>query len=123
MTKNFKKEEFNCKCGCDMPDDVYANITKVANQLQFLRDSLGKPIKINSGYRCPEHNLKIGGVTNSQHQFGKAADIVIKALPTNIVRQYIDDFISDGEMLQGGLGLYETFVHYDIRGKKARWDG
>ena len=95
MTKNFSKSEFE-----------YFN----------------KPIKVNSAYRSPEHNAKIGGVPKSQHLLGKAADIVVKDMPTDVLYQYIEDAISNGEMLQGGLGLYDTFVHYDIRGTKARWD-
>jgi len=122
MTKNFNKSEFESKCGSEMPEEVYHNVVKVANQLQYLRDYLKKPIKINSAYRSPEHNAKVGGVPKSQHLLGKAADIVVKGMPTEIVHAYIEDAISDGEMLQGGLGLYDTFVHYDIRGTKARWD-
>ena len=122
MTKNFSKSEFESKCGRDMPEEVYHNVVKVANQLQYLRDYLNKPIKVNSAYRSPEHNAKIGGVPKSQHLLGKAADIVVKDMPTDVLYQYIEDAISNGEMLQGGLGLYDTFVHYDIRGTKARWD-
>jgi len=122
MTKNFSKSEFESKCGREMPEEVYFNVVKVANQLQYLRDYLGKPIKVNSAYRSPEHNASVGGVKTSQHILGKAADIAIKGMPTDILYQYIEDAISNGEMLQGGLGLYDTFVHYDIRGTKARWD-
>jgi len=122
MTKNFSKSEFESKCGRDMPEEVYFNVVKVANQLQYLRDYLGKPIRVNSAYRSPEHNASVGGVKTSQHILGKAADIVVKDMPTDVLYQYIEDAISNGEMLQGGLGLYDTFVHYDIRGTKARWD-
>ena len=122
MTKNFSKSEFESKCGREMPEEVYHNVVKVANQLQYLRDYLAKPIKVNSAYRSPEHNESVGGVSKSQHILGKAADIVIKGMPTEILYQPIEDAISNGEMLQGGLGLYDTFVHYDIRGTKARWD-
>ena len=122
MTKNFSKSEFESKCGREMPEEVYHNVVKVANQLQYLRGEIGKPIKVNSAYRSPEHNAKVGGVPKSQHLLGKAADIVVKDMPTDILYQYIEDAISNGEMLQGGLGLYDTFVHYDIRGTKARWD-
>ena len=121
MTKNFSKSEFESKCGREMPEEVYHNVVKVANQLQYLRDYLAKPIKVNSAYRSPEHNASVGGVKTSQHILGKA-DIVIKGMPTEILYQHIEDAISNGEMLQGGLGLYDTFVHYDIRGTKARWD-
>ena len=125
MTKNFKLKEFECKGGCDMPLEVYENIIKLASQLQFLRDYTGRPITINSAYRCPEHNAKVGGSKTSQHLLGKAADITIQSLKPAEVFVLIEDLIDMGHMLQGGLGLYEEkgFVHYDIRKTKARWNG
>jgi len=122
ITENFSKSEFDSKDGAEMPEEVYFNIVKLANQLQYVRDYLNKPIKINSGYRSPGHNKSIGGVKNSQHVLGKAADIVVSDLTPKIVYQLLDDLMSKGEILQGGLGLYKTFVHYDIRKTKARWD-
>ena len=125
MTKNFKRQEFECKCGCDMPLEVYENIIKLSSQLQFLRDYTGRPIRINSAYRCPKHNAKVGGSKTSQHLLGKAADITIQSLKPIEVFAIIEDLIDMGHMLQGGLGLYEEkgFVHYDIRKTKARWNG
>ena len=123
MTKNFKLKEFECKCGCDMPLEVYENIIKLASQLQFLRDYTGRPITINSAYRCPEHNAKVGGSKTSQHLLGKAADITIQSLKPAEVYALIKELIDMGHLLQGGLGLYDTFVHYDIRKTKARWNG
>ena len=125
MTKNFKLKEFECKCACNMPLEVYENIIKLASQLQFLRDYTGRPITINSAYRCPEHNAKVGGSKTSQHLLGKAADITIQSLKPAEVFVLIEDLIDMGHMLQGGLGLYEEkgFVHYDIRKTKARWNG
>ena len=123
MTKNFKIKEFECKGGCDMPLEVYENIIKLASQLQFLRDYTGRPITINSAYRCPEHNAKVGGSRTSQHLLGKAADITIQSLKPVEVYALIEELIDMGHMLQGGLGLYDTFVHYDIRKTKARWNG
>ena len=124
MTKNFKLKEFKCKCGCDMPLEVYENIIKLASQLQFLRDYTGRPITVNSGYRCPEYNAKISGSSKkSQHMLGKAADITIQSLKPAEVFMIIEDLIDMGHMLQGGLGLYvkKAFTHYDIRKTKARW--
>jgi uncharacterized protein YcbK (DUF882 family) len=46
--------------------------------LQIIRDHVKLPIVVNSGYRCPEHNKRVGGVDNSQHIFGKAADIYVE---------------------------------------------
>ena len=122
LTNNFGKFEFECKCGCEMPKDVLHQIQKLANQLQVLRDSTDKKITINSGYRCEEHNKSIGGVSNSQHILGKAADIVVKGIEPSITFDLVDLLINEGEMLQGGLGNYDTFTHYDIRKNKARWD-
>ncbi len=122
MTKNFTKEEFDCNDGSEMPINVYHNIVKVANQLQSLRDYIGKPIQVNSAWRSEEYNASIGGVKNSQHIMGRAADIVIKGMTPIEVSKIIEELISKGDMLQGGLGIYSSFVHYDIRGTKARWD-
>lgn len=122
MTNNFTLKEFESNDGSEMPSDVYLNIVKLAGQLQFLRDYTGKAIKINSGYRSPEYNAKIGGVKNSQHLLGKAADIRIEGMKPKEVHSIIEELISKGDMLQGGLGLYSSFVHYDFRGRKARWD-
>jgi uncharacterized protein YcbK (DUF882 family) len=107
---------------CEMPINVYHNVVKVANQLQVLRDELKKPIHINSAYRSEEYNQSIGGVKNSKHLLGKASDIAIKGMSPLEVYNTIERLIENGDMLQGGLGLYDSFVHYDIRGTRARWD-
>ena len=122
MTKNFSKEEFDCNDGSEMPINIYHNMVKVANQLQILRNHLGKPIQINSAWRSEEYNASIGGVKNSHHIMGRAADIVVRDLNPTEVYNTIEELIEKGEILQGGLGLYDTFVHYDIRGERARWD-
>jgi uncharacterized protein YcbK (DUF882 family) len=50
-----------------------------------------------------------------------AADIKVKGLTPLEVYNAIEKLIADGKMKQGGLGLYRSWVHYDIRGVKARW--
>lgn len=122
LTKNFTQREFKSRDGSKMPEDVLCNIKDLADSLQVLRDFLGEPIRINSAYRSPEHNKAIGGVKSSQHILGKAADIKVKDIETKDLYLIIESLIVDGKMKQGGLGLYDTFVHYDIRGSKARWD-
>lgn len=122
MTKNFKISEFECNCGCEMPERVKSNIEVLANQLQVLRDYIKKPITLTNAYRCASHNKAVGGVANSQHVTGKAADIKIKGLSSFFVAKTIEGLISEGKMIQGGIGTYNSFTHYDIRGIKARWD-
>lgn len=121
MTKNFKIEEFECKCKCKMPNDVKDNIVKLANQLQLIRNVLKRPIHITNSYRCESHNKAVGGVKSSQHLLGKAADLQVKGYTPKQVYNLIEHLIDNGEILQGGLGLYNSFVHYDIRKSKARW--
>lgn len=121
LSKNFSLDEFKSKDGAPTPPEVLENLQSLAKNLQVLRDYLEKPIKINSAYRSPEHNKSVGGVANSQHVKGKAADISIEGMTPRQVAATIEYFIQTGKMKQGGLGVYPTFVHYDIRGKKARW--
>ncbi len=122
LTNNFSKSEFDCSCGCDMPLGVLHNVQKLANQLQALRNVVGSPIKINSGYRCQNYNDNVvKGAKNSQHKLGKASDIVIEEMTPQETFELIDLLINEGELLQGGLSAYATFTHYDIRKTKARW--
>jgi len=121
LTKNFYKYEFDSKDGAVMPLEVFKNVQKLAENLQVLRDELKAPITINSGYRSPKHNAKIGGAKRSQHLLGNASDIVVAGHTPQEVAIVIEELIRDGKMLQGGLKAYDTFTHYDIRGTKARW--
>ena len=121
LSKNFTQKEFNSKDGASMPDEVLRNIQLLSEQLQIIRDYTGKSITINSGYRSPGHNASIGGVSNSQHVLGKAADIVIDGMSpadTYALIEYLND---KGVIKIGGLGSYNTFTHVDIREKTARW--
>jgi uncharacterized protein YcbK (DUF882 family) len=104
-----------------MPEHILENVKDLAYHLQRLRDKFNKPININSGYRCELHNSVIGGSKNSQHLKGLAADIVVKDKTPFEVYNFIDKLSNLNMIKQGGLGLYNTFVHFDIRGYKARW--
>ena len=121
LTKNFSKKEFDSKDGTKMPDNVLVNVAKLACNLQRLRDAIGKPIIINSGYRSPLHNAKVGGSPNSQHLLGKAADIRVNGMTPKEVKAVVERLISEGKMHNGGIGLYPTFLHYDCRDNPARW--
>lgn len=76
--KYFKKSEFKCQCGGKYCNGYPAEMSsKLIDILEELRVYFGKPITITSGLRCKKHNAEVGGVSNSQHQYGKAADIYI----------------------------------------------
>ena len=72
----FTREEFRCKCGgryCDgFPAEPREELVRIADRL---RQNLGVPITVVSGLRCPTWNAIQGGVENSQHIYGEAADI------------------------------------------------
>lgn len=123
FSKYFKKEEFDSKDGAPMPYEVKKNIRELAKNLDVIREYIGKPIHVNSGYRSPDHNIAVGGVTNSFHMIGKASDIHVKGMTTTELKNIIEKLINEGKISQGGLGFYPTWVHYDIRGIKARWNG
>lgn len=122
LTKNFTQREFRSKDGSKMPLDVLDNIKELACNLQVLRDFLGESIKVNSGYRSEAHNKAVGGVKSSKHTKGLASDIRVKDLDTDDLYLIIEALIKQGDMQEGGLGVYDTFVHYDIRGTRARWN-
>ena len=110
MTKNFSKSEFESKCGREMPEEVYHNVVKVANQLQYLRDYLNKPIKVNSAYRSPEHNNSVSSTgLDGPHTTGIAVDIA-----TNTQSQYkLLNFALNYEPKPTGIGIAKTFTHLD----------
>jgi len=123
VTKNFKLSELEFSDA--IPPALVANATELLKNLQVIRDHFQKPIVIISGYRSPARNAQVGGADKSQHLHAKAADIKIAGVPTEEIYNRIDKLIAQGLIKQGGLGKYikSGFVHYDIRGTKARWEG
>lgn len=121
LTENFELIEFVCKDGSAVPDEYMHNVKLLAENLQVLRDELGEPIRINSAYRSPSYNKRIGGAKSSKHLLAQAADITVKGKTPKQLAAVIERLISQRKMKQGGLGVYPGFVHYDVRGTKARW--
>jgi uncharacterized protein YcbK (DUF882 family) len=121
ITNNFSLQEFDSKCGREMPSQVVTNIIELAKNLQVLRDEVKKSIQITSGYRSPEHNAKVKGAKNSQHITGMAADIKVAGMTPKQVAEVIERLIAEKKMKEGGIGIYKTWLHYDIRNTKARW--
>lgn len=121
LTENFSLDEFKSKDGSAFPAEVVQNLGVLAKQLQALRDHLGKPITITSGYRSKEHNKKIGGALDSYHVRGMASDIQVAGMKPKEVAEEIEKLIKDGKMLEGGVGIYNSWVHYDFRNKRIRW--
>ena len=120
LSKNLESIEFDCSCSKYCSSTLIDD--KLVQYIQQIRDHFGKPVKINSAYRCPTHNKKVGGGSNSYHKQGKAADIKIDGVAPAEIAKYAE---SIGIL---GIGLYETdrdghFVHIDTRTTKAFWYG
>lgn len=123
LTENFSLHEFRCRDGTDVPEEYMDNVRELAENLQVLRDKIGKPVTVISGYRSPEYNKKIDGARRSQHMLAKAGDLIVKGMTPDEVKAEIVQLIKDGKMKKGGVGLYTHFTHYDVRGFNRRWYG
>lgn len=121
LTANFTLAEFNSKDGAVMPNNVRANVQRLANALQVIREEIGRPITITSGYRSPNHNRAVGGAANSTHLTGLGADFQVQGMTPQEVVVIIERLITQGRIPQGGLKAYTSWVHYDIRGARVRW--
>ena len=100
---------------------VQDNLQILAEQLQVIRDYIAKPIQINIAYRPYWWEKQRGRNGKSQHCLGKAADIVVKGMGTKELHKAILELIEQDKIVNGGVGLYNTFIHYDIRPYPARW--
>lgn len=112
LSANFTVREFRCKDGSDT---ILISLDTVVI-LQAVRDYFGKPVTINSAYRTPSHNKKVGGATSSQHVKGTACDIVVSGVPASAVAAFLE-----AKYPTSGIGLYSTFTHIDTRGRKTYW--
>lgn len=115
LSKNFTVKEFACSDGTDT---VFISLALV-NLLQKIRDHFGKAVIINSAYRTEAHNKSIGGATYSQHKYGLAADIHINGVAPKEIAAYVETLMPSS----GGIGIYKSFVHVDVRQVKSRWNG
>ena len=122
VSEHFGYDEFICGC-CErlkLTDRFYRHI----ELLEKIRRDYNAPILINSGYRCSAHNQVVGGVTQSQHLIF-ATDIAPRMGEDEDM--YLGNLIELEERAQAGgfkgIGLYNTFIHIDLRaGLPKYWD-
>ncbi len=123
LSNNFSASEFRCRCGkCKFsggaikPTDIDLGLVILLESLRA--DLLNAPITINSGRRCVDHNVSVGGAPESRHLEGDAADITVEGYSPAMVFLALDQHPMSERL---GLSQYPTFVHVDVRGHKARW--
>lgn len=119
-SEHFTRAELDCHCGCPTPPSVAVNLQNLAVHLERLRAIHGGPLTIDDGYRCPTENARVGGVRNSQHLQGKAADVSAENIG---VHKLAEEATQEAAFDAGGIGEYprENFVHVDYRVGQARW--
>jgi hypothetical protein len=114
LSEHFSREEFACSCGCGF-DTVDTELLRI---LEVVRTHFDRPVTVNSACRCVDRNHAVGGSSNSQHLYGRAADIVVQGIDPSLVYELVD------QMGIGGAGEYTTFTHIDSRTNgPARWEG
>lgn len=115
LTHHFKAEEFRCK---DKTKE-FLWAPELLKILEAIRQHFNAPVVINSGYRTPSWNEKVGGVPNSYHCKGMAADIVVKGHSSKEVAKYASELMDDLES-KGGVIRYTNFTHIDVREERYR---
>lgn len=117
ISAHFKVKEFHSR---NDPADLVKVDERLIELLENIRNFVGKPVIINSGYRSAAYNATIkNAAKNSQHVQGKAADIRIVGVTPAKVAQIAECFLGSS----GGIGIYSTFTHVDVRTRCARWKG
>ena len=125
LSEHFNSAEFVAPGDPVRPsEDVLERLKDLCElALEPLREALGRPLKISSGYRSPAYNKKIGGAPGSQHCAGIAADILMNSDAEQLKAAAIASNIKG----IGGIGIYpgRGFIHVDIRprigGKPTTW--
>jgi uncharacterized protein YcbK (DUF882 family) len=114
LSDHFERSEFACQCGCGFCA-VDVELLFVLEQTR--RHFNDRPLHINSGCRCADHNGAIGGSNGSMHTKGMAVDFFIKGVDAAKVADYLEKTFPDTY----GIGRYPGRTHLDVREQKARW--
>jgi len=120
--------ELACKDGTPYPREWRSTrVIPVAIEFEFLRAVCGgKPIRVLSAYRTPEHNRRVGGAPNSEHVQGRALDLAPPAgMHLLAFAEVINTRAEARDSYIGGIGVYRSFVHIDTRRTDSvvRWIG
>ena len=114
ITPHFSRSEMACQC-CGRLHE--GNMLKLCEWLEKLREVYG-PMLVNSGHRCPERNVRVGGAWNSQHLESLAADILVNRDSDRY--KLVELGLHWGAR---GVGIGKSIVHFDLRSPaiKVMW--
>lgn len=122
LTDNFVYREF-VESGDDyLADKYHSNIVMMANEMEVIRRLFGgRSVFISSGFRSRDDNKRVGGSSKSYHLIGLAVDFKIRGYSVVFVYLWLYILMLLGLVKRGGLGLYKSHVHYDVRGSIVVW--
>ena len=107
----------------DPPKELWPNVIPLARAMDAIRHHLGVPIQLHSVYRSLPYNRSIGSSDDSQHPKFTAADWSCPARGTPADWAATVKWLRAHGVFDGGVGLYKSFVHVDVRGTHANWLG
>ena len=129
LSRHFTVEEFDCHNGARVMQRDYNGLEYLCRTfLEPLRKRYG-PVTVTSGFRTRSYNAQVGGAPNSMHVYtihdgnDQAADVVCASGVPRQWHAYLNDIRRKKRGGKGGLGLYPTSVHVDIRDFPANWHG
>lgn len=111
--KYFTREEFKCKCGggyCNgYPVEPDKNLVTL---LDLIREDADTPCIISSGIRCETHNANVGGVWNSWHKRGRAADFTLRGKPAAQTISYAQKY---SDRIEEIYAIDNSYVHIAVK--------
>src|SRR3954452_3223289 len=129
LSAHFVVEEFDCHDGTKVAKRDYNGLEYLCRvYLEPLRKKYG-PVTVHSGFRTRTYNIKVGGASKSFHRYDihdgndQAADVSCARGTPRDWHRTLNAIRAKKRNGRGGLGLYRTFVHCDIRDTKADWRG
>jgi uncharacterized protein YcbK (DUF882 family) len=119
-SEHFSAAELSCH-GTNCCGGQNECVPALVDALEALRAIAGVPITVDCAYRCPIHNAAVGGVPNSEHTTGIAADIKIEGMAPNAMYAAA---LKVPSFADGGIGVSESatgYIHVDCRPRLTRW--
>lgn len=116
ISRYFTAAEMRCNCAsCRKTQDVFPVHWKLMEILERIRREVARPVHVRSGHRCLAHNAAVGGVEDSHHLRGEAADIHAFGCDARHLADLARRFGA------GGVGIYEGWIHADVGPERVWW--
>lgn len=114
LSTHFSRYEMQCPCGCGFNTVDY----ELMHVLELIRGAFNRPLDPEPVCRCKTFNDALeGSSSTSRHLWGQASDVSIKGVDPKDIYEFLDNMFPN----KYGIGLYDTWVHVDVRSEKARW--